>query len=728
MRFEDIEMLDIPDDESVKSLSPPLSTTASPDPPSDVFFLLLSPTSPDLQQWIKTDTPLVYQFDESISSKSIPPISQNAEAYVDFINKQFQRLEKISFDDIEVGESVGVVNDGFGIGAYRKRQEYSINIAFGDMTAEITRLNLEGDEGAKFLCLGYILQCFHANYFAPLVALKPELLCQWVNHFDPQPSDELAGEIMIETPKPYLHPLFWTNYLPILLIRGLHDVATNVLDNAGTEELNQSAPELYSVIEDLTAIISSYQALSLKGHFPQWKQSALAFRDAVGTLKIDNPILPQIYDISCILAGMHKTTARFCPQWYDLYCAMAQYKVRDDEGVYHEYFEIALQEKPVGPIDVDADEYSMAQQAFLDLLQGNFLKALNCIYDLNPGVAAYVAKYMEYRRLFDDYYSSNCTVPRRRYSEYFLTRHAYDNLNLHPLVPVGIGILMNKEMCGSDGAFEANRNTIDLFLPHYACQTNDDMEWAVTVCAKFGLTRTKRQLYYERGVASLNEGMIYELLNNFCDSFDMNLPQLYDAKADGLAQIHDICWERIFALAVLRSRPVDDELINNVVSHQVKFKIHPVIIQNLAPYAVLYEFFHSLAQAEEGDNLPVEVRLKKLIHLLRFNYLRKKFYPLLLCQFLPFLMVGSPKFELLDLIIIIELLDLYQVEVTEDERVQGEELYAQAIEGEDDGDRASYDWREVMTTRHKQIPPLVADLVRVIRNEVTKKVGEVFIH
>lgn len=754
-KYEDIEMLQIPDDDvSVTSDSEridDISTTASVSPSNDadVFFSSTQTNEPNLQEWFSGERALTFEYNEDKYEKSIPPNDSDANAYVDFINHSYKVLEKLSQEDmIPAPESstnqsrLGVVSQGFGIDAYRQKQQGKVSLAFGDLVSHCKQLVEQTSNPSvlsRFNCLQYILECLHANNFYPSLALKPALIGEWVNHFDPQPPNELVQEIMVDTAKPYLHQDFWTRYIPTLIIRGLHDVTTNVLESSGFEELKQFSPKLFEVIEDLITIVSNYQPLSLKGQFADWKQSLLGFRDAVSLVlnEVDDKykvMCTQIYDVSCILSGMEKTTSQFCQLWYDLFLALLLYKVRDEKDIYSLYFEVAIHEKPVGIVDVTQDEFLLAQQAFIDILQGDYLKVLSTIYNLNPGVAAYVAKFMEYHDMFANYYNttvnidaSNSSISRRTYSEYFLTRHAYDCLNLHPLVPVGIGILMNPDMCLSTGAFETNRDTVAKFLPNYECQTNDDMEWAVTVCAKFELDNTKRRLYFDRGMSSFHQGMLYEALNNFCGSFDVHEPSLYDPDHDGLAKIHYICWEVIFASAVMQSRPVDDDLINNVVSRQVTFKVHPVISQNLSPYAVLYEFFKLLEQAHANDlREPLDVRLRPLIHLLRFNYLPKKFYPLLLCQLLPFVLASNTRFKLSDLIILIELLSNYELAVTKEERAEGVALFTEAISDIDD-DRTSYDWRVVLKERNRQIPQLVPELIALIRNEITKKVGEVFI-
>ena len=56
---------------------------------------------------------------------------------------------------------------------------------------------------------------------------------------------------------------------------------------------------------------------------------------------------------------------------------------------------------------------------------------------------------------------------RRTVSEYFLTRHAYDCLNIHELVPVGIGLLLNNVVCVQQCCFCQQKSYRDIFTQLY---------------------------------------------------------------------------------------------------------------------------------------------------------------------------------------------------------------------------------------------------------------------
>ena len=170
---------------------------------------------------------------------------------------------------------------------------------------------------------------------------------------------------------------------------------------------------------------------------------------------------------------------------------------------------------------------------------------------------------------------------------------------------------------------------------------------------------------------------------------------------------------------------VDRELINNIIFHKVDpgFEIHPVIRQCLSPYAVLMEFFKSLEQSRSTIAMD---NLSKLVHLIRFNHLPRKFYPLLLCQIIPFLIDSNMKFQLPDLIVIIELIDTFEFQTNHDEYTEGENLYQYSISNIE-STTEDYDWRKNLQQSGKVLPKDLKSLIKLLRNEVVAKIGKVYV-
>lgn len=770
-KFDDIEMIQLPDDDdeddeqvsndvSISSETEGISDSQdssksnnSNDQTSPLGIFKSDKSYVDLSEWLDSNDSLHFKFDKDQYKKSIDIVDSFDQNYIEYINSMYKTIETLTNDnitrlDLEEDDSpIGLITNETG---YRASQAYKfkkIDEAFqeiiGSLQVLINSAPVEKHESGEFQNLQhtfYILQCLKANNFYFDLRRKPESILEWVNTFDPKPDTDLLNDVMVNTPKPYTHPQFWNTCLSQLIIRGLFNQISEVIDHSGYNELEQECPELYAIIKDLNVLLSDYPSSASKGNFIQWKLLACEFRDSLSGGQnelITEPnyklMVSQIYDLACIFTGLPKTISSYCDTWYEMYLALSLYQIRDNEEVYDDYFKTAIAEHPpVVTLGEDAENFDeLSESCFINILEKNYLKALETLHELDPPTAAYVSELLELKLVLRNYYfestiTSNTSfqdlLNRRTISEYFLTRHAFDCLNVHDLVPVGIGLLLNDVVCKAANANITNRKVISSFLPHYFCKTNDDLEWALTVCANLNLISTARELYYQAGVKSLEDGYNYEALNNFVNCYD---PTLLSGEnhSEGMKKVHYIIWDMIFADSIVNNRPVRDELINNIIDKKVdaNFKIHPVIQQCLSPYAVLKEFYSSLPD----KNIKSSNKMSKLIHLLQFNYLPKRFAPLLLAQFLPFLLNNENKSQLPELVVIIELIDSFETNCSEEESEEASKLYSYSISKADEDDLSIYDWRKVVGKN--KLPKDVADLTRTLRNQITGKIGRVFI-
>lgn len=760
-KFDDIEMLEIPDDESTSSETESMSAATPTDEESEADDS--SEPQPrtyiELKDWIQTDAPIEFQFDSSAYKRSAS--SEDVLDYgVSYVNSLFKAIEGLSSNNVKQDdiykdddfnndddEVIGVITDAPDIGKnsdteYKnKKINEAYTLVIENFSEYVSNIKDSVDEGKldQYYGLLSILDCLLANYFYPSLSTKPELLSRWINRYDHKPFPELVEAIMINTPKPYLHPEFWNNYLPQLVTRGLVNEAVEAIQGSKYEELKDNCESLYLIIQDLSTLLSNYTNSSLKGQFSQWKLSACEFRDTFTSLRggisesRHHTIANQIYEITCIITGLPKTIARFTSSWYEVFVALSLYHIRDEEKVYSDYYKMAIEEIPL-PIENDDDEddetYVLVEKAFSDIMEKNFLKVLETISYFHEPTAAYVAKLLELKGLLSSYYSSLLKSPTfhehafgKTVSEYLLTKHAYECLNEHSLVPVGIGLLLHNDLSYSARWSVNNRKVISKFLPYYECKTNDDLEWALTICAKINLVSTAKKLYLKYGKKSLKDGYIYEALNMFVKCYDPDSHS--EESVQGMKLVHEVIWDTIFQDSLINNRPIEDELINNIVLRNVgaDFEVHPVIKQCLSPYAVLVEFFQSLTSPPEGNAMK---NLSRLVHLIRFTHLPKKFSPLLLAQILPFFYEDRGLFQLPDLIIITELIDNYESQVIKKDAQDAGELYKFSITHLQKH-RTTYDWRVILQENQVEIPEDVSLLLKSLRNEIVVKLGKVFI-
>lgn len=733
MQFADIEMLDIPDDLSVTLTSQTESMSDSPRERAGS-----TKEYPTVQEWLHGGPDLKFQFDESEYKSSSRHKDDFSHAQTVYITQLYKIVEDLANKNItqvdldETDEPVGVITLAKDIGANSDR-EYKvakINLAFGQIVDAFnsfydTVKEIVDDQDAEaYGDLLSLLDCIQANSFAITERQKPELIIRWLNRYDPKPDNDFIDAVMYDTPKPYLHPLFWTAYLGDLLTRGMFPQAVSSLQNSKYDELKDSSPELYAIITDLITVLDAYTSMALKGQFPEWKYTVCGYRDNFKKQKalisdVEHiAIASQIHDLLCVISGLPKTIASYVTTWYEMYGALSLYQVRDDESVFDDYFKLAIAEK-------GSNSASKLEQDFCDLLTEKYLRVILAIDSYHTPTAAYVSKLFELKGLLTSYYDeaatktleASGTLFRRLISDYLLTRHAFECFEVHLLVPVGVGLLLNPVITPSSDSLTRNRLVIGEFMPHYECFTNDDMEWAMTVCAKLNLTDTIKKLYLKQGEKSLKEGHIFEALNMLVNCYE-DVPSS-DGRHAAMTKVHYIVWELLFQDCLLNSTPVPDELILNVVTNNIdpEFEVHPVIRQCLAPYAVLAEYFGHVGEPNDFSK-----NISRLFHLLRFKYLPQKFVPLLLAQLLPFF--AGDQFQLPELVVIIELIESAELE-TKGHADDFEDLYKYA--SENIPENTPQDWRNALRKQGREIPSTVTQLLKEIRQQIVVKIGQVYI-
>lgn len=734
MNFDDIQMLDIPHD--VSDVSTHTESLESSETPKGAR---VDKEYPTLSEWLELEEDLKFQFDRRGYKESLLPPDSFQKAQYEYISSLFKVVEELTSHDVQIlpedsaeTEPLGVVTSLRDIlkNAKIEAKTTRINDAFAKILTnyghflDSVRDDLQDEDLDAYIDLQFLLEFIQANEFPVQERQKPELLVKWVNEYYPKPEDSFVDEVVYNTPEPYLHPEFWTTYLGTLLTRGMFSHAAQSIDSSKYQKLGEGSP-LYTIINDFHVLVDSYTSMALKGQFPEWKRTACEMRDNFKNFRegIEDEehlvIARHIHELLRAITGLPKTLAGFTEKWYELYAALSLFQVRDDDTVYSDYFKIATNEK-IGGIDNDLDE------AITHVALGKALRVVTDLDKYDPATAAYVSKLYELKGLFFPYYSAaykdaifnESSIPKKNISDYLLTRHAFECFEIHPLANVGIGLFLHPVITPTADLNWKNRQIVGEFLPYYKCYTNDDMEWALTVCAKLNLPDVAKKLYLQQGKLSLSEGHLYEALNMFVHCYDDTSSSEESSLA--MEKIHHIVWELLFQDALLNCLPAEDELLNNIITRKVdpSFEVHPVIRQCIAPYAVLVEYLNAI-----DDENAFKKNISRLFHLIRFKFMPKKFVPLLFAQLLPYF--SLPNLVLSDLIVMIELLDSFEG-LLEGQDEEVEKLYAFAAESADEVS-TQYDWRKVLKAEGKPIPDTIKDLILTLRNNITMKIGKVYI-
>lgn len=734
--FERIEMLQIPSDTDLmdQDVNNQEFTTSGDKFEYELLIFPLLGLYTLLPDWLSSTGSLKFEFDAARYHYSQELYDTPLQAYFEYVNTLYKALEVLSKEgvtriNIEANKSTFLFS----------KYSFLVYLAFDTIIEahqhRLAKLPTEPKSYEKLLVVSSVLDCLQANYFCLDERIKPEKLATWINKFEPKPYQDITQTVMVDSSKPYMHPSFWNVYLSQMILRGLTVEAADAISCSKYQEIENDYPEIYYSIVGLKALLEDYSVFALKGKFDEWKLAACMFREAlpsVSALEGATPelclMMTQIRELAYIISGFEKTIANYCLVWYEMYVALSLYQVRDDQGLYPDYFRLAIDAKPPSS-DVlleSQDVYFAGEACFLDIMKLKFIMVLNYLYAIEPATAAFVAKLLEILGYLKEYSDGMVDVMnishmhnRRSVSEYFLTVFAHECLNTHPLVPVGIGLLLNDDITVSVESRKSAITVLTRFMPLYECQTNDDLEWLLTICAKHKLHSTASELYYCRGQKSFEQGLLYESLNMFANCSD--LESTGDNK--GMMEIHRIIWNSLFSDSILNNRPAKDDLINDIVSQRVdaEFCINPSIRQCLAPYAVLYEFFTLVTTNGECSK-----KLSRLNHLIRFQHLPKKFTPLLICQFIPFLFETDKKLLTPDLIIMIELIDLFESSVIAKEATEGDQLYQYCIANQEEN-MSENDWRHVLHRHDIKIPFTVPEMIRVIRAKITARIGQVYV-
>ncbi|CAH6720795.1 nucleoporin Nup85p [[Candida] jaroonii] len=653
-------------------------------------------SSLDLKEWLNSSKSIHFRFNPEIYEESLE-VNVFDEKYNDFCSKNYKLLQQLS--EIEQ-EDIGVIYENRDDQIDGLFQNLIENVeGFVKELEDIEELDFERIESyAKILT---ILHCLNGKNFS---TSKAGEINKWINKSDPQPTNELIEDIMIiETP--YKHPFFWNKLINKLIIRGLVNQTIKIMENCGFQDLEGT--NIFKIIEDFIEILKNYNKMSIQ-NFYQWKLIVCKFRDSIPLFKDDIEvehlkILNEISNLLYILSGSNKSIINSCDNWYEIIGALSSYKSDTiDSELIDEFYQIAIDERPPA---IDEDK------TFIDIWENNYLKVLNRVDELDSGLSSILSKFFDLKGFLKPYYDLQTLqdlgdlkdFEERRISHFLLIKFSLSCLNNHHLAPIGVGIITNSNLI-NNFKFEP---ILAEFLVNYNCQTNDDLEWCLTVCIKFKLLDIANELFKKYSSKSLNDGYIFESLNMLVKTGNVK---------DNAKEINMIVWDLIFQTSLVNNKPISDELINNIVTYKFKYDLNPIIKQFLSPYGVLFETFELLNHPETN----YRKILLNLFNLLKFMHLPKKFLPLLLSQIIP-IMEYLNKNDLIDLIEIIDgfegsLDSLYS---------ESNEIYTFSINNIDKPE--PYDWRQYMETNSIPIPKDVKQLLGFLRLEISKKISKVYI-
>lgn len=570
------------------------------------------------------------------------PRVDTTEQYVNYVTKVFEIYRDLGDDRRFSIPTIGIINQTENI-----EHVAAVNLAMEALSVEL-ELYIEAikDKSSLFgrfyeleesLTIINCLKTFHFTVDTPGQNTREQFiknLLAWINRSDGEPNDEATHQVLYSssgTKKCFQNPPFW-KLINTLLLRGLFDQAVACLESSGLLPYLESQCKVSSnAIHDLISLIKRYP-IDASDDFREWKTLALELAQTYSEsdAQISGEMRDFLEDTLFLIGGHQSKILQYSKTWYEALSGLLLYYIPSIE-LCGEYLELSLRENAL-------DVTNTWEQACVDIIKGKVYSILPLLEALDSCTAAVSAALCQAKGLIENYYedgqdeiegTEEILSPRNGMASYMLNSLAlelcsYDDKKLWS-VAIGLITLSPTENT------TAKRLAIAELLPHYPFQTNDDIEWMLSVSAKWRLPQVTKSIYIMLGNKLLYESNTIEAMANF-------------SKAGKFEWVKRYSW-MMFEASVLQGAPLDDMILNAIVSEDSGQVIPQELLdslmtnamkQTLAPYAVLYQFYEAQSKESWSDALQL------LLALIDFPYLPKCYMVLLVAKFLYPLFLKDP--------------------------------------------------------------------------------------
>ncbi|CAR30816.1 hypothetical protein ZYGR_0P01180 [Zygosaccharomyces rouxii] len=562
-----------------------------------------------------------------------------SEEYVHYVSKLFEIYRDLGYDRVYSVPTMGVINT-----TATKEHAAAVNLATSALVTEldffIDSIKAKKNALTRFSeleeCLT-ILKCLKTIHFTldtpEDVSVRETFitnLINWINRSDGEPNEEYIEQVFEPTAdgKKVFETSFFWKLLNQLLLRGLFDQALGCLDRSQImEHLNSQCEMSSNALRDLVALLKQYPMDSTDS-FREWKSLALELAQTYSgsDTSVSGELRDYIEDTLFLVGGHQSKILHYSTTWYESFCALLLYYIPSLE-LSEEYLELSLQNHPV-------DVTSGWEQACVDLIRGRIYSILPVLESLDTCSAAFAAALCEAKglleRIVDDMETDrdasyegleDLFSYRNGMACYMLNNFAFELCSQGDkrLWPIAIGLITLSPV----NSTSAKKMAIAELLPHYPFKTNDDIEWMLSILAKWKLPQVAKAVYVTLGNKLLYESNTIEAMANF-------------SKAGKFEWVKRYSWI-MFEAAVMQGTPLDDVVLNAIVADEGDSIVPDEILsslvtsamkQTLSPYAVLYRFY----QAQTSNNWSEALTL--LLALIEFPYLPNCYLVMLMARFM----------------------------------------------------------------------------------------------
>lgn len=566
--------------------------------------------------------------------------------FPNYVHRLFEIYKSLGDHRVYSVPTMGVINSG-----YEKDHNDVLNLAMDSLVLELKSYIKSRREherpSSTILDLEEsltILSCLKLVYFildsSDQSSTRNEFiytLTNWVNRSDGEPSAEYIELVFNSCGKNavYESPLFW-KLLAQLLLRGLFEQVVGCVERSGLlAYLRETCDVSANAVKDFIALIERYPVDS-PSTFREWKALALELSNLYSNSQtsISEDLRNHIEGTLLLVSGDQSKILLYSSVWYESFSGFLLYYIPSLE-LSNEYLKLSIDNHPV-------DVTNNWEQPCVDIIRGSVHLILPILQSLDDCTASFTAAFCEAKGLLENSYAeiggtlsegsneesgSEALFSRRNgMACYLLNNFAFDLCSYGDKVlwPVAVGLIALSPAVSST----AKRAAIGELLPHFPYETNDDLEWMLSVCAEWKLPYVAKSLYTILGSTMLAENKNVEALANY-------------SKAGRFDMVKGYTW-LFFEVAVIRGKPLDDDILNIVVEENnvgketsltlsqevIDALLTPAMRQALAPYAVLCKYY----EAQDGGNW--ERALELLMSLIEFRYLPNYYLILLIARFL----------------------------------------------------------------------------------------------
>lgn len=573
---------------------------------------------------------------------NILPGMDSSDEFINYVSKLFEIYDSLGSHKKFSLPTIGVIN-------YNSIQEHNaiVNLAMDsfistleEYISSIKNIDSKMDYQLDLENCLTILQCLKLFYFiiddesdVSLDQHREAFITSfitWINRADGQPSIDYINTIFDDndtTNNVFEKEEFW-KLLNQLIVRGLFDQAIACIKRSNIiEYLEKNCEVSKNAINDLISLLQQYpKDLS----FHQWKVSTLELSQIfdMEEKKISLQLSDFIQDSLLIISGDKNRILHYSNTWYESFCAFFLYHIPSLK-LAEEYLEFSIKNK-------NFNISNKWEETSINIIKKNFYPIFPILQSLDSCTASFTAIICQSKGLLEDFSNFKNIFTKIGSDEETLLSNWVDDLPNYLLIKFALSLclLNNKKLWPiSIGLITLTPNEhqtakkllIAKILPSYPYETNDDIEWMLSICAKWKLVDVAKYLFTKLGFDAFNKGNTVEAMSNF-------------SKGGKIEWVKKYSW-LLFESSIITGKPLDDILLNSVISDKVRDQcnipieiIHNMVTntmkQTLSPYAVLFEYYESINEENENNSLNL------ILLLINFKYLPKKYLLLLIGKIL----------------------------------------------------------------------------------------------